>query len=72
MDSLGVEADGEAIHQGTAVADQERNRLKLGTGPVPELPEIVESQRVRVGLLPLDDSREFPSLRAKAIVFLCS
>jgi predicted nucleic acid-binding protein len=46
----------EAIHQGTAVADQERNRLKLGTGPVPELPEIVESQGVRVGLLPLDDS----------------
>jgi Zn-dependent peptidase ImmA (M78 family)/transcriptional regulator with XRE-family HTH domain len=46
----------DAIQQGTAVADQERNRLKLGTGPLPELPEIIESQGVRVGLLPLDDS----------------
>lgn len=46
----------EAIQQGTAVAEQERSRLKLGTGPLPELPEIIESQGVRVGLLPLDDS----------------
>jgi Zn-dependent peptidase ImmA (M78 family)/transcriptional regulator with XRE-family HTH domain len=46
----------EAIQQGTAVADQERSRLKLGPGPLPELPEIMESQGVRVGLLPLDDS----------------
>jgi Zn-dependent peptidase ImmA (M78 family)/transcriptional regulator with XRE-family HTH domain len=46
----------EAIQQGTVVADQERNRLKLGTGPVPELPEIIEGQGVRVGSLPLDDS----------------
>jgi hypothetical protein len=46
----------EAIQQGTAVAEQERSRLKLGTGPLPELPEIIESQGVRVGLLPLDES----------------
>jgi Zn-dependent peptidase ImmA (M78 family)/transcriptional regulator with XRE-family HTH domain len=46
----------EAIQQGTAVADQERSRLKLGTGPLPELPEIMESQGVRVGRVPLDDS----------------
>ena len=46
----------EAIQQGTAVAEQERSRLKLGTGPLPELPEIIESQGVRVGVLPLDDS----------------
>jgi Zn-dependent peptidase ImmA (M78 family)/transcriptional regulator with XRE-family HTH domain len=46
----------EAIQQGTVVADQERSRLKLGTGPVPELPEIIEGQGVRVGSLPLDES----------------
>jgi Zn-dependent peptidase ImmA (M78 family)/transcriptional regulator with XRE-family HTH domain len=46
----------EAIQQGTVVADQERSRLKLGTGPVPELPEIIEGQGVRVGSLPLDNS----------------
>jgi transcriptional regulator with XRE-family HTH domain len=46
----------EAIQQGTAVAEQERSRLKLGTGPLPELPEMIESQGVRVGLLPLDES----------------
>ncbi len=46
----------EAIQQGAVVADQERSRLKLGTGPVPGLPEIIESQGVRVGSLPLNDS----------------
>src|SRR6516162_9788244 len=46
----------EAIQQGTAVAEQERSRLKLGTGPLPELPEVIESQGVRVGHLPLEDS----------------
>jgi Zn-dependent peptidase ImmA (M78 family)/transcriptional regulator with XRE-family HTH domain len=46
----------EAIQQGAVVADQERNRLKLGTGPVPELPQIIESQGVRVGSVPLDES----------------
>ncbi|MBZ5553800.1 MAG: XRE family transcriptional regulator [Acidobacteriia bacterium] len=46
----------EAIQQGTIVADHERSRLKLGTGPVSELPEIIEAQGVRGGVLPLDDS----------------
>ncbi len=46
----------EAIQQGAVVADQERGRLKLGTGPVPELPEIIEGQGVRVGSVPLDES----------------
>lgn len=46
----------EAIQQGTVVADQERNRLKLGTGPIPELPKTMEGQGVRVGSLPLDES----------------
>ncbi len=46
----------EAIQQGNIVADYERNRLKLGSAPVQELPEIIESQGVRVGVLPLDDS----------------
>jgi Zn-dependent peptidase ImmA (M78 family)/transcriptional regulator with XRE-family HTH domain len=46
----------EAIQQGTVVAGHERSRLRLGTGPVPELREIIEGQGVRVGSLPLDDS----------------
>lgn len=46
----------EAIQQGALVADQERGRLRLGTGPVPELPEIIEGQGVRVGSVPLDES----------------
>jgi Zn-dependent peptidase ImmA (M78 family)/transcriptional regulator with XRE-family HTH domain len=46
----------EAIQQGAVVADQERGRLKLGTGPVPELPEIIEGQGVRVGSVPLEES----------------
>lgn len=45
----------EAIQQGNVIADYERNRLKLGSAPVQELPEIIESQGVRVGVLPLDD-----------------
>lgn len=46
----------EAIQQGNIIADYERNRLKLGNAPVQDLPEIIESQGVRVGVLPLDDS----------------
>jgi len=46
----------EAIQQGSLIADYERNRLRLGTGPLPELPEVIESQGVRVGHLPLEDS----------------
>lgn len=45
----------EAIQQGNIVADYERGRLKLGAAPLPDLPEIVEGQGVRVGRLPLDD-----------------
>jgi Zn-dependent peptidase ImmA (M78 family)/transcriptional regulator with XRE-family HTH domain len=46
----------EAIQQGNIIADYERNRLKLGSAPVQDLPEIIEGQGVRVGVLPLDDS----------------
>jgi Zn-dependent peptidase ImmA (M78 family)/transcriptional regulator with XRE-family HTH domain len=46
----------EAIQQGALVAEQERGRLRLGTGPVPELPETIEGQGVRVGSVPLDES----------------
>lgn len=45
----------EAIQQGNIIADYERGRLKLGTAPLSDLPEIVEGQGVRVGRLPLDD-----------------
>ena len=46
----------EAIQQGAMIADYERNRLRLGTAPLLDLPEVIESQGVRVGQLPLDDS----------------
>jgi Zn-dependent peptidase ImmA (M78 family)/transcriptional regulator with XRE-family HTH domain len=46
----------EAIQQGSLIADYERNRLRLGTSPLFELPEVIESQGVRVGHLPLDDT----------------
>ena len=46
----------EAIQQGSMIADYERNRLRLGTAPLLDLPEAIESQGVRVGHLPLDDS----------------
>ena len=46
----------EAIQQGNVVADYERNRLRLGSASVQDLPEIIEAQGVRVGVLPLDDS----------------
>jgi Zn-dependent peptidase ImmA (M78 family)/transcriptional regulator with XRE-family HTH domain len=46
----------EAIQQGSLIADYERNRLRLGTSPLLELPEVIESQGVRVGHLPLDDT----------------
>jgi Zn-dependent peptidase ImmA (M78 family)/transcriptional regulator with XRE-family HTH domain len=45
----------EAIQQGNIIADYERGRLKLGTAPLPDLPEIIEGQGVRVGRLPLED-----------------
>lgn len=46
----------EAIQQGGLIADYERNRLRLGSSPLLELPEVIESQGVRVGHLPLDDT----------------
>jgi len=46
----------EAIQQGSQIADYERNRLRLGASPLPELSEVIESQGVRVGHLPLDDT----------------
>jgi Zn-dependent peptidase ImmA (M78 family)/transcriptional regulator with XRE-family HTH domain len=46
----------EAIQQGSTIADYERNRLRLGTSPLLEFPEVIESQGVRVGHLPLDDT----------------
>jgi Zn-dependent peptidase ImmA (M78 family)/DNA-binding XRE family transcriptional regulator len=46
----------EAIQQGSLIADYERNRLRLGTGPLLDLPEVIESQGVRVGHLPLEDA----------------
>jgi Zn-dependent peptidase ImmA (M78 family)/transcriptional regulator with XRE-family HTH domain len=55
-DLLSPKSKWEAIQQGSLVADYERNRLRLGSSPLLELPEVIESQGVRVGHLPLDDT----------------
>jgi len=45
----------EAIQQGQRLAEEERRRLGLGTGPLPDLAELLESQGVRTGLVDLPD-----------------
>jgi Zn-dependent peptidase ImmA (M78 family)/DNA-binding XRE family transcriptional regulator len=43
----------DAIEQGARVAEEERRRLGLGTGPAPELDELLETQGVRTALVKL-------------------
>lgn len=45
----------EAIRQGQHLAEEERRRLGLGTGPLPDLPDILETQGVRTALVDLPD-----------------
>ncbi len=45
----------ESIQQGQRLAEEERRRLGLGTGPLPDLAELLESQGVRTGLVDLPD-----------------
>jgi Zn-dependent peptidase ImmA (M78 family)/transcriptional regulator with XRE-family HTH domain len=45
----------EAIEQGMRIADEERRRLGLGTGPAPDLGELLETQGVRTALVKLPD-----------------
>lgn len=45
----------EAIQHGQRLAEAERRRLGLGTAPLPELGELLESQGVRTGLLDLPE-----------------
>jgi Zn-dependent peptidase ImmA (M78 family)/transcriptional regulator with XRE-family HTH domain len=45
----------EAIQQGQRLAEEERRRLGLGSGPLPNLLELLETQGVRTGLVDLPD-----------------
>jgi Zn-dependent peptidase ImmA (M78 family)/transcriptional regulator with XRE-family HTH domain len=45
----------EAIEQGARIADEERRRLGLGTGPVPDLGELLETQGVRTAVVELPE-----------------
>jgi len=45
----------EAISQGERLADEERRRLGLGNGPLPELTDVLENQGVRTGLVDLPE-----------------
>ena len=45
----------EAIEQGARIADEERRRLGLGSGPAPDLGELLESQGVRTAVVDLPD-----------------
>lgn len=45
----------EAVQQGQRLAEEERRRLGLGQGPLPDMSELLESQGVRTGLIDLPD-----------------
>jgi Zn-dependent peptidase ImmA (M78 family)/transcriptional regulator with XRE-family HTH domain len=45
----------EAIQQGERAAEQERRRLGLGWAPSPPLPELLETQGVRTGIVDLPE-----------------
>jgi Zn-dependent peptidase ImmA (M78 family)/DNA-binding XRE family transcriptional regulator len=45
----------DAIQQGERAAEQERRRLGLGWAPVPPLPELLETQGVRTGIVDLPE-----------------
>jgi len=45
----------EAVQQGAQAATEERRRLGLGVGPVPSLPELLDTQGVRTGIVDLPD-----------------
>ena len=46
----------EAAHQGYAVAEEERQRLDLGSAPIRDVPETLATLRVRISRLPLPES----------------
>lgn len=45
----------DAIEQGARIADEERRRLGLGTGPAPDLEELLDTQGVRTAVLKLPE-----------------
>jgi Zn-dependent peptidase ImmA (M78 family)/transcriptional regulator with XRE-family HTH domain len=45
----------EAIQQGERLADEERRRLGLGSAPLPDLTELLETQGVRTGIVKLPE-----------------
>jgi len=46
----------DAIQQGLRVASQERQRLGVGTAPIADIPELLESQGIRTGAVSLPNN----------------
>lgn len=60
----------DAIQQGQRMAEGERRRLGLGTGALPDIPELLESQGVRTALVDLPDDVSGLTLNHDDIGFL--
>jgi Zn-dependent peptidase ImmA (M78 family)/DNA-binding XRE family transcriptional regulator len=53
--SVSMSSKWEAIQSGTHAAIEERRRLGLGSGPLSDLPSLLESQGIRTGLIDMPD-----------------
>jgi Zn-dependent peptidase ImmA (M78 family) len=59
----------EAIQQGSRLAEEERRRLGLGVGPVPELPKVLEAEGVRTGTVDLPEDVSGFTLNDRGVGF---
>jgi Zn-dependent peptidase ImmA (M78 family)/DNA-binding XRE family transcriptional regulator len=57
----------EAIQQGQRLADEERRRLQLGVGPLPDLTELLETQGVRTAVVDLPEDVSGLTLSDKSV-----
>jgi Zn-dependent peptidase ImmA (M78 family)/DNA-binding XRE family transcriptional regulator len=57
----------EAIRQGERLADEERRRLQLASGPLPDLIELLETQGVRTAVVDLPEDISGLTLSDKSI-----
>jgi len=53
--SVALGSKWDAIQNGTQAAMEERRRLGLGSGPLPDLPALLETQGIRTGLIPMPE-----------------
>ncbi len=59
----------EAIQQGARLAEEERRRLGIGIGPVPELPKVLETEGVRTALVDLPEDVSGFTLNDRGVGF---